>query len=182
MARGSFSLSLHRNVMLALESQRFPEKTPSEPDRWQWAHCEVTAGDRRRPRIDLVTPDVAGEAVMAEIEHPRTNLTIRALILRCSGLVVLVDALEVIAGGQGQEMFAMQLVTYLDSLHSARRRKVDTPVALIFTKSDLCETPIDDPDAFAQSRPGPLAALRGAPATVPLLPLRHRRFVRPAGR
>lgn len=148
LARGSFSLALHRNVLLALERQRFPEKTPSEPDRWQWVHCEVSVGGRGRS-IDLVTPDVAGEAVLHEIETPRSNLTIRAIILRCSALVVLIDTLDVIAGGQGQEMFAMQLLTYLDSLHSERGRKITTPVALVFTKADLCHEAIEDPEAFA---------------------------------
>jgi hypothetical protein len=151
VARGTFSLTLHRNVMLALESQRFPEKTPSEPDRWHWVHCEVAGGRRKEPCVDLVTPDVAGEAVMAELERPGSNLTIRALLLRCAGMIVLIDTAEVVVGGQGQEMFAMQLVTYLDSLHVNRNRKVEVPVSLVFTKADLCEEPIDDPDAFARA-------------------------------
>jgi hypothetical protein len=58
----------------------------------------------------------------------------------------------VIADGQGQELFAMQLVTYLDSLHpSPKRGKVQVPVALVFTKTDLCEEPIEDPTAFARA-------------------------------
>jgi hypothetical protein len=150
MARGAFSLALHRNLILALERQRFPEKTPTEPDRWQWACCEVSIG-RRRSGFDIVTPDVAGEAVSSEIETPRSNPTVRSLISRCSGLVVLADILQVAADGQGQELFAMQLINYLDSLRSARRRKVDVPVAIVFTKADLCEEPILDPEAFARA-------------------------------
>src|SRR5437868_7392732 len=46
--RGPFSLALHRNLMLALERQRFPDKTPVEPDRWLWVHCEVAASKRGR--------------------------------------------------------------------------------------------------------------------------------------
>src|SRR5262249_26602790 len=42
LARGPFSRGLHRTLILALESQRFPEKPPAEPDRWHWVHCEVT--------------------------------------------------------------------------------------------------------------------------------------------
>lgn len=152
VARGSFSLALHRNVMLSLERQRFPEKTPSEPDRWQWVHCEVSDTTRRRvPRVDLVTPDVAGEAVMSEIENPRSNMTVRAVIQRCTALVVLMDTVDVITGGQGQEMFAMQLVTYLDTLQTTRQSLLETPVALVFTKADLCEEPILDADLFAKS-------------------------------
>lgn len=168
VARGSFSLALHRGVMLALERQRFPDKTPSEPDRWQWVHCEVAGRTKRRgPRVDLVTPDVAGEAVMSEIETPGSNLTVRAIVLRCSALVVLVDTVELIAGGQGQEMFAMQLLTYLDTLHAVRQRKVNIPVALVFTKADLCEESIHDPEAFATAH---------APALWRLCEARLRRF------
>ena len=151
VAKGPFSLTLHRNLILALEHQRFPDKTPTEADRWEWVHCEVTCG-KRSPVFDIVTPDVAGEAVMAELENPRTYPTIRSLIGRCSGLVVLADITEVVAVGQGQELFAMQLVSYLDSLRPPKRKgKVEVPVAIVFTKADLYEGLIHDPDAFARS-------------------------------
>jgi hypothetical protein len=150
-AKGPFSLALHRNLILALERQRFPDKTPNEADRWDWVHCEVTSG-RKGPVYDIVTPDVAGEAVQAEIEHPKTNPTIRSLIGRCSALVVLADMMQVVADGQGQELFAMQLVSYLDSLqHGKKRSKVDIPVAILFTKADLYDGSIIDPDAFARA-------------------------------
>jgi Double-GTPase 2 len=151
VAKGPFSLSLHRNLVLALERQRFPDKTPNEADRWDWVHCEVSSG-KRGPVFDIVTPDVAGEAVMAELESPKTHPTIRALIARCAGLVVLADITQVVAEGQGQELFAMQLVTYLDSMRPARKRgKVEVPVAIVFTKADLFEGTVRDPDAFARS-------------------------------
>jgi hypothetical protein len=159
MARGPFSLSLHRNLILALEHQRFPDKTPNEPDHWQWVHCEVSAG-RRGKVYDIVTPDVAGEAVQNELEHPKSNKIIRALIGKCTALVVLVDILQVIGDGQGQELFAMQLISYLDSIQSASRsRKVATPVALVFTKADLCEDAIDNPELFARSNAPGLARI-----------------------
>ncbi len=159
MARGPFSLNLHRNLVLALEHQRFPEKTPNEPDHWQWVHCEVTAG--RRSRIfDIVTPDVAGEAVQAELEAPKSNKVIRALIGKCAALVVLIDTLQVVIEGQGQELFAMQLISYLDSLQpNRRRRKIKIPVALVFTKTDLCEDAIHDPERFAKSNAPGLARI-----------------------
>jgi Double-GTPase 2 len=148
-AKGPFSLALHRNLILALERQRFPEKTPIEADRWDWVHCEVTSG-RRGPIYDIVTPDVAGEAVMAEIESPKSNPTIRSLIGRCSGLVVLADMMRVVTDGQSQELFAMQLVSYLDSLRQTKRRgKVEVPVAIVFTKADLYDRTTPDPGAFA---------------------------------
>ena len=160
LARGPCSLALHRNLVLALGRQRFPDKTPSEPDRWQWVHCEVSAG-KRGPLFDIVTPDVAGEAVMAELERPKSNPTIRALVGKCSALVVLADILEVVAEGQGQELFAMQLISYLDAIHPApkRRGKIDVPVALVFTKADLCEEAVPDPEAFARANAPALVRL-----------------------
>ena len=99
-----------------------------------------------------MTPDVAGEAVMAELESPGSDKTVRALIEQCAGLVVLVDVIDVIAKGHGQEMFAMQIVSYLDNLRPRKRnRKIDVPVAIVFTKTDLCDDWIRDPDAFAKA-------------------------------
>ena len=151
MARGPFSLALHRNTILALEQQRFPDKTPTEADRWEWVHCEVTAGKKSQV-YDIVTPDVAGEAVMAELENPKSNQTIRSLIGRCAGLVVLADIVQVVSDGQGQELFAMQLISYLDSLRPQKGRgKVEIPVAIVFTKADLLDGAIRDPESLARS-------------------------------
>jgi hypothetical protein len=151
VAQSPFTLTLHRKLILALERQRFPEKTPVESDRWHWVHCEVH-GAKSKKVYDIVTPDVAGEAVMGELENPGSNKTIRALIGRCAGLVVLVDVIDVIAEGQGQELFAMQLVSYLDTLKTRKKnRKIDVPVAVVFTKTDLCDEWIRDPDAFAKA-------------------------------
>jgi hypothetical protein len=151
LSRSPFSLSLHRNLILALERQRFPEKTPVETDRWNWLHCEILM-PKSRHTVDIVTPDVAGEAVMNEMESPGTNKTIRALISRCAGMVVLVDLVQVVSDGQAQELFAMQLLSYLDALRPGKKktRKVDVPVSIVFTKADLFEEWIDDPEAFAR--------------------------------
>jgi hypothetical protein len=151
MAQSPFTLSLHRNLILALERQRFPEKTPVESDRWNWVHCAIYAGKNKTP-YDIVTPDVAGEAVMVELENPGTYRTIRALIGRCAGLVVLVDVVQLIGDGQAQELFAVQLITYLDAIKPRRRnRKIDTPVAIVFTKTDLWDEWNVDPEAFAKA-------------------------------
>ena len=151
LAQSPFTLSLHRNLVLALERQRFPEKTPIESDQWDWVHCAIYAGKNKTP-YDIVTPDVAGEAVAGELENPGSYKTIRALIGGCAGLVVLVDVLEVIEDGQGQELFAMQLISYLDALRPGKRnRKIDVPVAIVFTKTDLCDEWSRDPATFARA-------------------------------
>jgi hypothetical protein len=151
LARSPFTLTLHRKLILALERQRFPEKTPIESDRWDWIHCEISAGKRKAP-YEVVAPDVAGEAVVGELESQGTYKTIRALIGRCAGLVILVDLVPIVADGKGQELFAMQLISYLDELKPRKRnRKIDVPVAIVFTKTDLCDEPIRDPESFARA-------------------------------
>ncbi|QEH38266.1 hypothetical protein OJF2_68640 [Aquisphaera giovannonii] len=151
LSRSPFSLALHRNLILALERQRFPEKTPVETDRWHWLHCEILPA-KGRAAVDIVAPDVAGEAVSEEMESPGSQKTIRALMGRCAGVVLLMDLVEVVADGRAQELFAMQLVSYLDALRPGRKkgRKVDLPVAIVFTKADLLDDGIADPVAFAR--------------------------------
>jgi hypothetical protein len=151
LARSPFTMSLHRKLILALERQRFPEKTPIESDRWDWVHCEIQAGKSKTP-YEVVAPDVAGEAVAGELENQGTYKTVRALIGRCAGLVILIDVVQVVADGKGQELFAMQLISYLDALKPRKRnRKIDIPVAIVFTKTDLCDEPIRDPEVFARA-------------------------------
>lgn len=151
LAQGPFTLSLHRKLILALERQRFPEKTPVESDRWDWLHCEIRA-DRAKARYEVVAPDVAGEAVVGEVENQGTHKTIRALLGRCAGLVILLDMVQVVADGRGQELFAMQLLSYLDAMRPRKKGcRVDVPVAIVFTKADLCDEPIRDPNEFARA-------------------------------
>ncbi len=151
LSQGPFTLSLHRKLILALERQRFPEKTPVESDRWDWIHCEIRAPKSKTP-LEVVAPDVAGEAVVGELESQGTYRTIRALIGRCAGLVILIDMVQVVADGKGQELFGMQLISYLDAIRPRKRnRKLDVPVAIVFTKADLCDEPIRDPDEFARA-------------------------------
>jgi Double-GTPase 1 len=151
LAQSPFTLNLHRKLILALERQRFPEKTPVESDWWDWVHSEIYAGKSKVP-YEIVAPDVAGEAVVGELENQGTYKTIRALIGRCAGLVILIDVVQVVADGKGQELFAMQLISYLDTLKPRKRnRKIDVPVAIVFTKTDLCDEPIRDPETFARA-------------------------------
>jgi hypothetical protein len=151
LAQSPFTLGLHRNLIIALERQRFPQKTPVESDRWDWVHCAIYAGKGKTP-YDIITPDVAGEAVMGELDNPGTYKTIGALLGRCAGLVVLVDVVQLIADGQAQELFAVQLISYLDALKPRKKhRKIDVPVAIVFTKTDLWDDWILDPEMFASA-------------------------------
>ena len=69
LARGAFSINLQQTAMSALARREFPTKTPNEPDRWNWVHCQIRPPRNRQP-IELIMPDMAGEALLEEIEHP----------------------------------------------------------------------------------------------------------------
>ena len=183
LAQSPFTLSLHRNLILSLERQRFPEKTPVESDQWDWVHCAVHAA-KGKTSYDIITPDVAGEAVSAELENPGTNKTIRALISGCAGLVVLVDVLEVIEDGQGQELFAMQLVSYLDALRPGKAESQDRYSGSHRLHQDRPVRPVESRsgDVRQGKRPGALQPVSSAAAALRVLLLGSGRFDRPADR
>jgi hypothetical protein len=151
LARGAFSITLQQTTMAALVRRRFPEKTPNEPDRWNWVHCQLRRSRRELP-LELIVPDMAGEALFEEVEHPRTYHVISSYLKKCCGAMVLVDAIQLNEASADQEYFAMKLVAYLagldeDPVQGWMRR----PVAMIFTKADQCDECLADPSAFAAS-------------------------------
>ncbi len=150
LARGAFSITLQQTVMAALSRGEFPAKTPNEPDRWHWVHCQIRTAAKRDP-IELIVPDMAGEAVLEEIEHPLSFLGIRRLLCKCSGAIVLIDAAEMAGGYRQQDYFAMKLVSYLSELNDDDGRTwSDRPLAIVLSKADMCETCFDDPATFAR--------------------------------
>ncbi|MCO6454285.1 MAG: GTPase domain-containing protein [Pirellulaceae bacterium] len=150
MARGAFSVSLQQTTMAALSSCQFPTKTPNEPDRWNWIHCQTTVGSRRRP-LELIMPDVAGEALLEEIDHPKSYPVIRAFLGKCSGILLLVDVARLEQGEQDQDFVTMKVVTHLSELSRADKRGWGRrPVSIVFTKADQCDACFEDPTTYAQ--------------------------------
>jgi hypothetical protein len=149
LARGAFSLKLQQGTMAALAHCEFPQKTPNEPDRWNWVHCQVL---RRRHRpTELIMPDLAGEALLEEVDHPNTYPVIRSFLGKCAGVLVLIDAPRVESGESDEDFHTMKLISYLCELQSDKKTGWQTrPVALVFTKADQCEHCFDDPQAFAR--------------------------------
>lgn len=149
LARGAFSISLQQNTTGALRQCYFPDKTPNEPDRWNWLHCQVQKQNRRRP-VEMIMPDMAGEAILEEIDHPGTYPVVKAFLSKCTGVMVLIDAAE-LQGDQQQDFFAMKIVSYLCELNPDRKKGwPNRPVAMVFTKADECESCFADPDAYAK--------------------------------
>lgn len=149
LARGAFSITLQQNTISVLARCEFPAKTPNEPERWNWVHCQVRRPRQRQP-LEIIMPDMAGEALLAEVDHPHTYRVVRAFLAKCAGTLLLIDAERLIDGGPEQELFALKLLSYLAELVEGRRSSAKQhPVALVLTKADRCEQCQDDPAAFA---------------------------------
>ncbi len=150
LARGAFSITLQQTTTAALARCQFPEKTPNEPDRWNWVHCQIRRPDQRQP-LELITPDMAGEAILQEIEHPHTFRVISAFLKKCAGAMMLVDAMKIKEGGRSEEFFTMKLISYLAELgKDAKQNWAKKPVAIVLTKADQCHECTDDPVAFVR--------------------------------
>jgi hypothetical protein len=150
LARGAFSINLQQATTSALQQGSFPEKTPNEPDRWNWVHCQVRAAKQRRP-VELIMPDLAGEALLEEVEHPRTYEVIRSLLSKSAGVLLLVDACQLHHGEHDQDYFAMKLLSYLIELDDDPKLGWPSrPIAIIMSKADECEECFLDAKAFAE--------------------------------
>ncbi|MCG8587436.1 MAG: hypothetical protein MI757_22240 [Pirellulales bacterium] len=149
LARGAFSVTLQQSVVNSLARCRFPDKTPNEPDQWNWVHGQVMIPRQRRP-VELIMPDMAGESLMEEVDHPHSYPVIHSFLKQCGGVQVLIDASRLEAGDRDADYFAMKLLTYLCELEENEKHPWQKrPVALVFSKADECQWCFDDPDAFA---------------------------------
>jgi len=151
--KGSYSVNLQHTVISHLAERQFPPKTAIEVDEWHWAYYQVSrGGGAEAPIYDLVMPDMAGEALAAEVATPRTFAVIRALLEKSAGAVLLVDAAMAAAGSTQPDFFALKLMSYLDgALATKRGQKIATPVAIVLSKADYCPECFDNPRAFAQT-------------------------------
>jgi hypothetical protein len=152
LARGAFSITLQQNVVSALARGEFPPKTPGEPERWDWVHCQIQSA-ARKPPLELIVPDMAGDAVLEELNHPHSYPAIQNFLGHCTAAIVLLDAVELDAGESAQEYFAMKLLSYLNELdqadgHAWRNR----PLAIVLSKSDRCDACFENPAEFVRAR------------------------------
>lgn len=151
LARGAFSITLQQTTIAALSRCRFPEKTSNEPDRWNWVHCQIRRARQKQPS-ELIIPDLAGEALLEEIDHPGSYRVIRAVLKKSSGAMILVDAAKLQEGRRDHDFFTMKLISYLNELDELpKRKKCARPLALVMTKADRVEQCLDDPQQFAMT-------------------------------
>jgi Double-GTPase 2 len=149
VARGAFSITLQQTTAAALARNEFPVKTPTEPDRWNWVHAQVRSPRHKRP-VELIMPDMAGESLIEEVDHPRTYQVIRSLLSKCASAILMIDTAKLRGGSLDQDYFAMKLLSYLTELDNHPKHGWTTrPVAVLFSKADEWEECFDNPAGFA---------------------------------
>jgi hypothetical protein len=152
LARGAFSINLQQVAVGSLARGAFPEKTPCEPDRWNWVHCQIRSHTQKTP-LELILPDLPGEALLEELDHPHTYQVVYPLLAKSPGVFIFVDALRLYCGSLDEDYFTMKLLSYLAEIQSRPRHDWSKrPIAFVLTKADECEQCFDDPEAFAQAR------------------------------
>ena len=171
-ARGPMSISLQQTTTTALATGWFPEKTVTTPEHWHWVHCQFNCRRRRRP-LELVIPDVSGEALAIETERAGRYPAIRSLLAKCAGVMVLADAERLQAGDHSQDFVTLKLLSLIGELrdeqsHGWRQRGAERrPLALVLTKADKCDGLDENPREFAEAHAScaverlPVAVSRG---------------------
>lgn len=155
-ARGPMSISLQQTTTTALATGWFPEKTPSDPEHWHWVHCQFNCRRRRRP-LELVIPDLSGEALATETERAGRYPAIRSLLTHCAAVMVLADAQRLQASDHSQDFITLKLLSLISELRkeqsSSRRQRGPErrPLALVLTKADTCDGAQDNPRRFAEA-------------------------------
>ena len=150
--KGAYSVNLQHTVISYLSSRQFPPKTAMEADQWHWAYYQIAKREQRSDIYDLVMPDMAGEAIAAEVAAPRTFTVIRSLLEKSSAAMLLVDAALAGAGSPQPDFFALKLMSYLDGVLATKSEdRKDTPIAVVLSKADYFPECFDDPRAFAQT-------------------------------
>jgi hypothetical protein len=156
LARGAFSINLQQTTVSALSQCQFPSKTCNEPDRWNWVYCQVQR-DPGSPAIEMIMPDMAGESVLEEIDHPNTYRVIKEFLKKSAAALILIDAIRLREGNRDQDYFAMKILSYLSEVSpTGKNGWCERPIAVVFTKVDQAEACRDDPIGFAKTHAGGL--------------------------
>jgi hypothetical protein len=158
-ARGPMSISLQQTTTTALATGWFPEKTSPTPEHWHWVHCQFNCRRRRRP-IELVIPDLSGEALATETERAGRYPAIRSLLAKAAGVMVLADAEILQSGDHSQDFLTLKLLSLIGELRDERARSrrhrgpERRPLAFVLTKADKCDGLFENPQEFAEAHAG----------------------------
>jgi hypothetical protein len=150
--RGPYSVDLQQLVISHMAYRMFPPKTPMEANEWNWTYYQVCRHARSQKWVDLVMPDMAGEAIAAEVATPSTFGIIQNLLGKSSGLMLLIDAALAANGSSQPDFFALKMMSYIDAMFASKRKKqIGMPIAVVLTKADHCPECFDDPRRFAEA-------------------------------
>lgn len=150
LARGAFSVSLQQSVMAAMAGCEFPAATSVEPEDWNWVHCEISHRRRRRP-LELIMPDLSGQALELEVDHPYTYPLLRPLFNKAAAAIVVLDAASMSGGERQQDFVAMKLLSHLAESNDHRRSGwPNRPIVFVLAKGDRCESCFDEPSEFVR--------------------------------
>ena len=150
--RGAYSVDLQQTVISHMAYRMFPPKTPMESNEWNWTFYQICKRARSPKWVDLVMPDMAGEAIAAEVATPSTFGVIQKLLGKSSGLLLLSDAALAANGSAQPDFFALKMMSYIDAMFPSKRRKrIDMPVAVVLTKADYCPECFENPRRFAEA-------------------------------
>lgn len=150
--RSAHSVDLPQNVISHMAWRMFPPKTPIEADQWNWSYFEICRRGRNKRWIDLVTPDLPGEAIAAEVASPSTFRIIQSLLAKSQALMLLVDAALAAHGSAQPDFFALKMLSYIEACSGGRRgQRIQTPIAIVLTKADYVPQCFDDPPQFAKA-------------------------------
>jgi hypothetical protein len=176
MARGAFSVGLQQRTVSSLARCEFPEKTGMDPDRWNWIHGEFRGAGPAAPRspprrrgwsglwarktaafppppvpIELVVPDMAGEAILEEVEHPHAFFVVASLLRDAAAAMVLLDAAALTAGCREPDFAALKILSCLKEHWQQARGHGPQTVAILLTKFDQVENFCGDAESFARA-------------------------------
>ncbi len=150
--RGPYSVDLPQLVISHMAHRMFPPKTPMEANQWNWAYYQVRRRQRRAKWVDLVMPDMAGEAIAAEVAAPSTFRVIDSLLSKSAAILVLADAALAGSGSAQPDFFALKMLSYIDGMFPRKQNKrVPMPIAIVLTKADYVPECFDNPRQFAQA-------------------------------
>ncbi|MHC4441566.1 MAG: TRAFAC clade GTPase domain-containing protein [Planctomycetota bacterium] len=150
--KGAYSIDLQQAVISHMARRSFPPKTPMETDQWYWAYYQIYRNNPRPQWVDLVTPDMAGESLAAEVAAPNTFKVIRQLLNKSAGTILLLDAALAANSSSQPDFFGVKMLSYIDTMQAVKRNEyIDTPTAVVLCKADYCPECFNNPREFVQA-------------------------------
>ena len=96
------SVSIQQSTIAALSRNEFPESTSQVDEEWKWAHLRLSQRVRRA-KLDVFMADIAGRAILKEIDNPGTHALIGPMMAKATSAMLIVDAARIVANDKDEE-------------------------------------------------------------------------------